>query len=232
MSKSILNMKKKLGKDGKEERKKISIVGDITVFQPTSDQFDFLMDFLEKHINKETKKIEIDGEDVYKVLFKELTNMEDIDKITNEQLKDILNNPNEQLEEISDVLMDVLYKLQKKIIKKQKNMIRNLDVATSNISLMNEIGKVVDELPDELKNQVKKNIEDKMNSNKSNNKKDVKINKDSKDKAQKKEDKSKPVSKEEINDKDSKVINISKSTTDAKKKEDTKSEKIVTKEEK
>jgi hypothetical protein len=225
-------MKKKLGKDGKEERKKISIVGDITVFQPTSDQFDFLMDFLEKHINKETKKIEIDGEDVYKVLFKELTNMEDIDKITNEQLKDILNNPNEQLEEISDVLMDVLYKLQKKIIKKQKNMIRNLDVATSNISLMNEIGKVVDELPDELKNQVKKNIEDKMNSNKSNNKKDVKINKDSKDKAQKKEDKSKPVSKEEINDKDSKVINISKSTTDAKKKEDTKSEKIVTKEEK
>jgi hypothetical protein len=141
------------------------------------------MDFLEKHINKNTKKVEIAGEDVYKILFKELTDMEDIDKISNEELKDILDNPSQELEEISDILLDVLYKLQKKLLRRQKNAIRNLDVASMNISLVNDIGKVIEELPDELKNQVKKNIEEQTKITKIDNKKNNVKNKENKPKS-------------------------------------------------
>lgn len=183
MSKSILNLKKEIDNKGEEKKKKIAIIGDITVYQPTSKQSDFLMDFLEKHINKDTKKIEIAGEDVYKILFKELTDMEDVDKISNEQLKDILDNPSQELEEISDILLDVLYKLQKKLLRRQKNAIRNLDVASMNISLVNDIGKVIEELPDELKNQVKKNIEEQTKITKVDNKKNNVKNKENKPKS-------------------------------------------------
>jgi vacuolar-type H+-ATPase subunit I/STV1 len=134
-----MDKKRKLDENGKEIRRALAVVGDVTVYAPTLEQEEVLMNFVETHINKENNKVEITGEEVFRVLYKELTDLQDIDKVSDEELKEIIEHPDEDLEEINNILSNELFKISKKIINAQKQMAQTINTLISSEKLKNNI---------------------------------------------------------------------------------------------
>lgn len=155
MSISIIDKKRKKDKNGKEVRKVIKVVNDITVYAPTMKQLEYIKKFVENHIDEKKKKLTISGEDVFRVLYKELTNLKDVDKVSDEELRDIVENPEEDLEEVNNVLSDELTKICNRILREKIEVTNTLSVMINSIILQNKAGKLVDngklKLPKEIK---------------------------------------------------------------------------------
>ena len=126
MSNSILDKKRELNPDGTEKRQILKTINGINVYVPTLEQDEKLMNFIEKHIDEKTKKVKITGEEVFRVLYKELTDLKDIDKVTDEELKEIINHPTQDLEEINQLIYTELNRISKKILYTQNNIINQV----------------------------------------------------------------------------------------------------------
>lgn len=126
MSNSILDKKRELNSDGTEKRQILKTINEINVYVPTLEQDEKLMNFIEKHIDEKTKKVEITGVEVFRVLYKELTDLKDIDKVTDEELEDIINHPTQDLEEINQLIYTELNRISKKILYTQNNIINQV----------------------------------------------------------------------------------------------------------
>lgn len=139
MSKSILDKKREIDENGKEIKRVLSIIGDVTIYSPTLEQEKILMNFIEKNIDEKTKKVEITGVEVFRILYKELTDLKDIDKVTDDELENIINHPNEELEEINEILNDELFKISKKILNVQKQMVQTINTLISGENLKSSV---------------------------------------------------------------------------------------------
>lgn len=139
MSKSILDKKREIDENGKEIKRVLSIIGDVTIYSPTLEQEKILMNFIEKHIDEKTKKVEITGVEVFRILYKELTDLKDIDKVTDDELENIINHPNEELEEINEILNDEIFKISKKILNVQKQMVQTINTLISGENLKSSV---------------------------------------------------------------------------------------------
>ncbi|MEA5008762.1 hypothetical protein [Clostridium tyrobutyricum] len=139
MSKSILDKKREIDENGKEIKRVLSIIGDVTIYSPTLEQEKILMNFIEKHIDEKTKKVEITGVEVFRILYKELTDLKDIDKVTDDELENIINRPNEELEEINEILNDEIFKISKKILNVQKQMVQTINTLISGENLKSSV---------------------------------------------------------------------------------------------
>jgi len=126
MSNSILDKKRELNSDGTEKRQILKTINEINVYVPTLEQDEKLMNFIEKHIDEKTKKVEITGVEVFRVLYKELTDLKDIDKVTDDELEDIINHPTQDLEEINQLIYTELNRISKKILYTQNNIINQV----------------------------------------------------------------------------------------------------------
>ena len=126
MSNSILDKKRELNSDGTEKRQILKTINEINVYVPTLEQDEKLMNFIEKHIDEKTKKVEITGVEVFRVLYKELTDLKDIDKVTDDELENIINHPTQDLEEINQLIYTELNRISKKILYTQNNIINQV----------------------------------------------------------------------------------------------------------
>lgn len=159
MAVSIFNKKRKVDADGNEIRKVLQIVNDITIYSPTSGQLESIKKFIEDHIDKENKKVEINGVDVFKVLYKELTDLKDVDTISSELLEDIISHPNEDLEEVNHILTVELNKIVQKMLDEKQELINNMILTTKSIELQHSMEELASEetikLPDKIEQDLK-----------------------------------------------------------------------------
>ncbi|MFC0903872.1 hypothetical protein ACFHWD_04100 [Clostridium sp. MT-14] len=160
MATSIINKKQKLDENGKEVRKVIKIVNDITVYAPTSEQYNYIEKFVESHVDKENNKVEISGEEVFRILYKELTDLQDIDKVDDGELKDIIEHPDEDLEEVNHILSNELTKLIMKMLDVKQDIINGTIIAIKGAMLQENANKLInqDELnvPKEIRDNLQK----------------------------------------------------------------------------
>lgn len=97
------------------ERAKIPFIREgikdvITVFNPTEEQRSKFMQYLSVKVQKiegEEKEIKVKAEDLVKVFFKELTDLD----IKDEDINDILANPTKELVEVNKHIHDILHEI-------------------------------------------------------------------------------------------------------------------------
>lgn len=115
----------------KEIRAKVPvIIGDvknfITVFNPNVEQRHKFREFLDKKVNgliTENKSIVLDGEELIRLFYKELTDLEIKDE---DKILEILKNPRPELVQVSKHIEDIIHELVLEIILTKKAQLHRL----------------------------------------------------------------------------------------------------------
>ncbi len=98
----------------------------ITIFNPTQEQRSKLMQYLSVKIQKiegEEKELKIKAEDMIKIFFKELTDLD----IKDENIKEILENRSEEVIEVHKHINDILHELLMEMFAIKKRDLQRLE---------------------------------------------------------------------------------------------------------
>lgn len=117
----------------------------ITVFNPTEEQRSKLMSYLNvrfKNLEGEAKELKIKAEDVVKIFYKELTDLD----IKDEDIKNIIKNPSKELVEVNSHINDIIHELVMELISIKKRDFQRLKEFEAQNSTLKELKAFLDSI--------------------------------------------------------------------------------------
>ncbi|HFI0463203.1 TPA: hypothetical protein ACGO1T_000547 [Streptococcus suis] len=130
--------------ENRQIRKIINVAGEsIKVFNPTREDVERIVDVQERWINSDNSEVTISGEDMVRILFPMLTDIEGFENLSDSEVAEISNNPSMlymQLQfEIEGIILDVYNTL----LAAHKRHIKYLDLEvglqTDAVNALNEM---------------------------------------------------------------------------------------------
>lgn len=126
-----------------------SPTGDITVFEPTKEDIEKIMELQEFVIslNKDSKKddntLDISGMTIIKKVVPLITDL-DLNGLSDEEIQDVINHPNLAMMELNQILSSIITSIYKMVILSYANELQTNDVSLETMKLNhNTIGQFV-----------------------------------------------------------------------------------------
>lgn len=118
--------------NNKEEQKVRSIVtvgGEVVkIFEPTMDQLKEIVDIQERWVKPESSEVAISGEDLIRILFPMLTDLEELANLSDEKVREIVENPSLLFLQVQYELEAIISEVYVTLLAANKRNISHLDL--------------------------------------------------------------------------------------------------------
>lgn len=102
----------------------------ITIYEPTAEDVDRIIDLQEEFFSDESNEIRIDGADVVRHLFPLLTDIEGMDDLTDDEIEDIVENPTVALSQVEQHIKIIITEVYKNVVLAVKSDLLEADLAS------------------------------------------------------------------------------------------------------
>lgn len=129
-------------KKNRQVREVVFVKGEsIHIYEPSKEDVEVIVSLQEKFSKSEKDKtnIVVTGEDLVAILFPLLTNIEGMDKLTKEEINEIVDNPSLALTQASHVIEGIVTEVYKMTILQARNRILETDFRMESVRTTSEI---------------------------------------------------------------------------------------------
>lgn len=129
-------------KKNRQVREVVFVKGEsIHIYEPSKEDVEIIVGLQEKFAksDKDKTKISVTGEDLVSILFPLLTNVEGMDKLSKEEIYEIVENPSLALTQASHVIEGIVTEVYKMTILSARNRILETDFRMESVRTTSEI---------------------------------------------------------------------------------------------
>ena len=129
-------------KKNRQVREVVFVKGEsIHIYEPSKEDVEVIVSLQEKFSNseKDKTKVSVTGEDLVVILFPLLTNIEGMDKLSKEEIAEIVDNPSLALTQASHVIEGIITEVYKMTILQARNRILETDFRMESVRTTSEI---------------------------------------------------------------------------------------------
>ena len=129
-------------KKNRQVREVVFVKGEsIHIYEPSKEDVEIIVGLQERFAqsDKDKTKISVTGEDLVSILFPLLTNVEGMDKLSKEEIAEIVDNPSLALTQASHVIEGIVTEVYKMTILSARNRILETDFRMESVRTTSEI---------------------------------------------------------------------------------------------
>lgn len=129
-------------KKNRQVREVVFVKGEsIHIYEPSKEDVEVIVSLQEKFSKseKDKTKVSVTGEDLVVILFPLLTNIEGMDKLSKEEIAEIVDNPSLALTQASHVIEGIITEVYKMTILQARNRILETDFRMESVRTTSEI---------------------------------------------------------------------------------------------